>query len=332
VRLRVPGGQITSRAMRALAGICEKHGDGSIHLTSRGNVQLRGVAMAGGGCTWELVDAVKAAGLLPSESHELVRNIVASPLTGLAGGLMDVRPVVRALDAGLLAVPSMAGLPGRFLFVVDDGRGDVAGMKADLTLVATSSDTFSLVGGPDLPRSQVVREVVAACRRFLELRDKEWHIDELGPEGAAQVRGHVQSLVSTDAHSASAPFTARPPVVGQVLAPLGRLSADQLRLLADSAPQLVITPWRGVVVPGVGEDLQAAFEDAGLVTRPGSPWARITACVGRPSCAKAMGDTMAAARRLAAAEPGLEKRVHLVACERACGTPSGQHELILVQE
>jgi precorrin-3B synthase len=360
VRLRVPGGQITASSLRALASVAEGHADGGIYLTSRGNVQLRGVAVAGGGCTWELVDAVKAAGLLPSETHELVRNIVASPLTGLSGGLMDLRPVVRAIDAGLRAVPAMASLPGRFLFVADDGRGDVAGMKADLTLVARSEETIELVGGRVMHRREVAREVVAACSRFLGLRGKEWHIDELPADLAARVRlplvepghepkasdrvettcevpgyvsGHLtEGLDTLASRRGSTTDYGYFPTHVSVLAPLGRLTSGQLRLLADQAPNLVVTPWRGVVVPGAGADALAALTASGLVAEAGSPWTRITACVGQPFCAKARGDTMAAARQLAETEPALDQRVHLVACERACGTPSGPHQLVLVQE
>ncbi|MCZ0994515.1 hypothetical protein O1L44_17280 [Streptomyces noursei] len=90
-----------------------------------------------------------------------------------------------------------------------------------------------------------------------------------------------------------------------VLAPLGRLSVAQWRLLTgiaadDGSGALRLTPWRGIVVPG----LSAAAADrrlrdlatAGLITDPaspggGSPPAR--ACPAAPSPAR----TCAAMRR-----------------------------------
>ncbi|MFD0530853.1 hypothetical protein ACFQ1I_36085 [Kitasatospora arboriphila] len=60
----------------ALADAAEALGDGALETTSRGNVQLRGLASA---CGAELADRLRAVGLLPSDTHERVRNIVASP-------------------------------------------------------------------------------------------------------------------------------------------------------------------------------------------------------------------------------------------------------------
>src|SRR5690606_13783093 len=152
-RRRVPGGQIPDGALRALSTASIAYADGDVHLTSRGNLQLRGIELDEcGAVPAGLADAVAAAGLLPSASHERVRNIVASPLSGLAGGLADVRPLVREFDAALCADPALAELPGRFLFGIDDGRGDIASLRCDLTAVALGDGTARIiVGGLDGP-------------------------------------------------------------------------------------------------------------------------------------------------------------------------------------
>src|SRR5690606_29952064 len=96
-RVRVPGGVLSPDQLRALAEAATALGDGAIELTSRGNAQLRRVRDAG-----ELTERLERAGLLPSRTHERVRNILASPLSGRVGGLADVRPLAPALDARLL--------------------------------------------------------------------------------------------------------------------------------------------------------------------------------------------------------------------------------------
>ncbi|MFD8869548.1 nitrite reductase [Streptomyces sp. NPDC059590] len=141
-RVRVPGGLLTARQALVLAGVAEELGDGRLDLTSRGNLQLRGLDA---GCGAGLAARLRAAGLLPSDRHDRVRNIVASPLSGLDGaGHADAPAWARALDALLCdEVPAgsgfaeLAGLSGRFLFALDDGRGDVSALGADVTLIAT---------------------------------------------------------------------------------------------------------------------------------------------------------------------------------------------------
>src|SRR3954451_1108831 len=147
-RVRVPGGLLTAAQLRALAAAAGDLGDGALELTSRGNLQLRGLTP---GAEAALGDRLAAAGLLPSATHERVRNVLASTLSGRTdGGHLDVRPWVRALDAGLCADPDLAELPGRFLATLDDGRGDVAGLGGDVGLLALSPDVVALtLGGVD---------------------------------------------------------------------------------------------------------------------------------------------------------------------------------------
>jgi precorrin-3B synthase len=130
-RVRLPGGLITAGQLRALARLAADMGDGRAELTSRANVQLRALPA---GAAAPLTAGLAAAGLLPSLDHDRVRNILASPLAGLDGGL-DLTPVIAALDAGLCARPGLAALSGRFLFAIDDGRGDVARLGADIVAV-----------------------------------------------------------------------------------------------------------------------------------------------------------------------------------------------------
>jgi precorrin-3B synthase len=107
-----------------------------------------------------------------------------------------------------------------------------------------------------------------------------------------------------------------------VVAPLlGELTAGQARLLADAGPTAVVTPWRTIVLPDPvvsAADLAAA----GLVVEPG-PAADVSACAGRPGCAKALADVRSDA--LAAIGHLPTGRTHVSGCERRCGAPRGPH-------
>src|SRR4051812_5676374 len=104
-RVRLPGGRLTAPQLEALRTAAAELGDPVLELTSRANIQVRALRP---GAERELGARLADAGLLPSETHERVRNIIASPLGG-----PDIRDTVAEFDARLCATPALAGLPGR---------------------------------------------------------------------------------------------------------------------------------------------------------------------------------------------------------------------------
>ncbi|MFD5784534.1 precorrin-3B synthase [Streptomyces sp. NPDC126933] len=363
-RLRLPAGLLTHRQAEALATAAERLGDGRLDITSRGNVQLRGL---GESCGGELAELLYEAGLLPSERHERVRNVIASPLSGLDGiPRADVRLWARELDALLCASEAATALSGRFLFALDDGRGDVAALGADVTLLAQSDGTAVLHTGANgsglrVSAGDAPRAALLAAETFLTVAAASgsgaWRVREL-PAGhgldAAVTTGLATAGIATEpvaeygAEYATEPGAAYgaepgaeyraeygadvarpeagPPVPGpvhspdgtvalSVYAPLGRLSVAQWRLLLSAGERgtndrtLRVTPWRGVIVPGLdpatAHDLLDRLRTAGLITDPHSPWHNVGACTGRPGCAKALTDVRAdAAEAVTAARPG----------------------------
>ncbi|WP_010467993.1 cobalamin biosynthesis protein CobG [Streptomyces sudanensis] len=339
-RLRLPTGVLTPRQVGALADAADRLGDGRIGVTSRGNIDLRGLP---DDCGLALAELLGEAGLLPSAAHERVRNMVVSPLCGLDElGLGDALAWARELDALLCAAPWTTGLSGRFLFAVDDGRGDVAGLGGDVTLLAEPGDRALVrIGGlawrvaaRDAPRA-----ALAAAEAFLaaarEAGTGAWRVAEL-PGGSVRTAvaerldaaGVAASPTPAEAPPVSAP--PEPGLVGEgavaVVAPLGRVGSEQFRALAERpAGEVRVTPWRGFVVAGLpgraaAEERLAALDGAGYLTRPGSPWLTVTACTGRPGCGKALADVRADARPLDVA-PGTP--AHWSGCERRCGHPQG---------
>src|ERR1700751_493790 len=178
VRVRLPGGMITAAQLSTLSGVSTEFGSGTLELTARGNLQLRGIADV-----TAVTDAIAAAGLLPSPTHERARNIVASPLAGRVGGRADVRAWVGELDAAICAVPRLAELGGRFWFSLDDGRADVSGLGAESGVHVLDDGLALLVAGRDtgirLSADDVVAALIGIAVRFTEMRGKAWRIKEL---------------------------------------------------------------------------------------------------------------------------------------------------------
>ncbi|MBE1491797.1 precorrin-3B synthase [Plantactinospora soyae] len=355
VRVRLPGGQLRPGQLRVLADVADTDGDGTLELTSRANLQIRG--LADDDAVRRAAERIAAAGLLPTPTHERVRNLLASPLSGRDGrGRLDVRPMVRDLDAALRGAADLASLSGRFLFALDDGRYDVTTLGADLCWVA-GEDALRLAGtdtGLRAGPAAAVELLIEAARAFLRVRGDRsdlWRLADL-PDGPARVTAALGRPVAQP----DPPLPADGPAVGGEAVPtvgvrpdglvvagarLGRLTAGQARELAELAAtdEIIITPWRSVVLDSTRPDTVGRLATAGLLVEPSSPWRGVSACTGRPGCASALADvrqdlTDALADAATGAETpatvgeggtvgGRMLPVHVVGCDRCCGRPAG---------
>ncbi|GAB3308277.1 hypothetical protein EK0264_07655 [Epidermidibacterium keratini] len=246
VRIRIPGGRITAVALAGLSALSEQYGDGLLQITSRANLQLRGITLADGAVDPGLAAGIEDLGLNPAPDHELVRNIAASPLSGLAGGVRDIRPLVSALDAGLIARPALAELPGRFLFAIDDGRGDQVGF--DLGLIADGTGVRALVGdfiGEQYDDEGGVRRLLELAEEFVARRGEAWRVREL-PEQGAELGEPLQPR----AHPAPEPLTVGVHGTALVVMPrLGRLTPAQIAVLTGDQVTGVSTTARSLALP-----------------------------------------------------------------------------------
>lgn len=337
-RVRLPGGMMTAAQLEAIALAAIDHGSSTLELTSRGNLQIRGVRN-----TAAVADCLAAAGLLPSPTHERVRNIVASPLSGRAGGVGDIRYAVAALDAAIRDDARLAQLPGRFLFGLDDGRGDVSGLAPDVGVHVLDDTTAAvLLSGRDtgvrVARCDTVATLTALAHRFLDVRGTAWRVAELDDPSVLLV-GHEPSA----AQGATWPAESRPPVgwieqgdgritLGAAV-PLGVLDAQVARFLAAVDAPITVTPWRSVLLfdldEGVADTALRVLAPMGLVFDANSPWLAVSACTGIPGCARSAADVRAdAAAAVDAAVPDGVTHRHYVGCERACGSPASAQVLV----
>ncbi|OSC24281.1 precorrin-3B synthase [Mycobacterium vulneris] len=331
VRIRLPGGMITAAQLAALGAVSSQSGSGTLELTSRGNVQLRGITDV-----TAAAEAIADAGLLPSTTHERVRNIVASPLSGRTGGKPDLRPWVGELDAALCAEPRLAELGGRFWFSLDDGRADVSGLRADIGVHAFPDGYALVLAGRDtgvrLAAGEVVEKLITLAMRFVDIRGKAWRVQELD-----DVR---RMLPGAEPGATSFPAVTKAPVgwIGQddgrvtlgAAVPLGVLPARVAEYLAAIEAPLVITPWRSVLVCDLSEEVAdtalRVLAPLGLVFDEHSPWLTVSACTGTPGCARSAADVRADAGRSLDADSTVHR--HFVGCDRACGSPLAGEVLV----
>ncbi|MEM9486452.1 MAG: ferredoxin--nitrite reductase [Cyanobacteria bacterium P01_F01_bin.116] len=98
LRLRMPHGLISSEQMRVLAEVVQRYGeDGSADITTRQNLQLRGVHLED---IPDIFSRMHAVGLTSMQSGmDNVRNITGSPVAGIdANELIDTRELVQAVQ------------------------------------------------------------------------------------------------------------------------------------------------------------------------------------------------------------------------------------------
>jgi precorrin-3B synthase len=244
----------------------------------------------------------------------------------LGGGLADLRPLVGELDRSLQQTPLLATLSGRFLFGLDDGRGDLTTLEPDLTYRALDADRGLVLVGPDLgfavARREAVATLLALASDFALAREAS---------GAWRVRD-LPGWVDTLPGLRRVPHPERPDLplgrVGEhasVQVPLGFLTPEQLAAVVAVAGDgpVVVTPWRGLVVARGASRLET-LTATGLVTDATSPWTAISACVGGPWCANGRVDTQALVRSVAGLG-AVWPRTHVSGCERRCGAPTGAH-------
>ena len=231
LRMRMPHGILTSQQMRVLAEIVQRYGDdGSADITTRQNLQLRGIAIE------DIPDIFKKfekVGLTSVQSGmDNVRNITGSPVAGIdANELYDTRELVKQVQDMITCHnkgnSEFTNLPRKFNIAIAGCRDNSVHAEInDIAFIpAYKNDTFGfniLVGGffsakrceAAIPLNAWVEpnQVVALCRVILEVyrdyglrenRQKSrlmWLIDEWGlEEFRSKVEGQMRITLETEA-------------------------------------------------------------------------------------------------------------------------------------
>lgn len=215
LRLRVPNGILTTAQTQTLAEIVQRYGsDGSADITTRQNIQLRGIRLED---VPDIFAQLKAVGLTSVQSGmDNVRNITGSPVAGIDGDeLIDTRPLVQAVQDMITnsgdGNPEFTNLPRKFNIAIEGGRDNAVHAEInDIAFVPAYKDGklgFNLLVGGffsakrceaaialDVWTEPSCEAVVGLCRAILEVyRDRGlrsnrqksrlmWLIDEWGIE------------------------------------------------------------------------------------------------------------------------------------------------------
>ena len=113
VRIRVPNGIVTSRQLRAIAGLASRHARGVADITVRQNFQFHWVALE---ALPEIIDTLVAEGLTSKGAcGDVARNLTGCPVAGVdAAEICDASPLVLEANRMLAGNPEFYNLPRKF--------------------------------------------------------------------------------------------------------------------------------------------------------------------------------------------------------------------------
>ncbi|MBS0221829.1 MAG: NirA family protein [Proteobacteria bacterium] len=119
-RLRMPNSLLSWRQFAGLADIAERWGAGHAHVTTRANLQIRGIEAKN---ATNVVEAVQDLGLTSRGSGaDNIRNVTGDATAGIAPHeLIDTRPDTRRWHFHVLNDRSLTGLPRKFNVAFDGG-------------------------------------------------------------------------------------------------------------------------------------------------------------------------------------------------------------------
>lgn len=349
-RIRLPAGYLSADQLAGLATLSRQHGQGMLELTSRGNLQIRGLTESS---ERQLTRELVAAGLAVADPDaEACRNIQSSPGSDVdAMAIADTRALAGQLDARLKADPSFHRLPPKFRFVLNGGGkgqladvdGDVradavttpngAGYRLGLAGTAYSATPLGLCHQDNLIDAllELARVFLALNKRLLTpMRRMSGLLDAQGNANA--FRELIGSSLWPTPPLPEYPTPMKPGPLGNGFVagvPLGRLDAALAHTLADislknGSGEIRTTPWRQVLIRGHPERLGPQLHDLGLITDPADPRNSIVTCPGSPECGSGTTSTRDHALAWAEAVPECfdgESVVHVSGCAKGCARP-----------
>ncbi len=349
MRAKVVGSKLSLTQLSEIAAITLDCGNGRIDLSQRAQLQIRGVTET----TLAAAQArLKSIGLLaPDAATESRLNVVASPLAGSAS--FDANEIAARLARAIAEDQALKGLPGKFLFLVDDGSAPgLRDVDADIRLEARGAQfTVVLDGARDqaviASPTAAIDAAVALARAFIELRAGRAFelrrmralVDAMGAEPLLRASGLKSEPYSSTSRQGALSDLLGAREIGEnffagFAAPFGRFLAGEFASLADAASregakELRLTPWRAILAPTRSLEQAARVVEAaralGFVVDAADARLAIAACPGALECSQAKGPTRIGLDAIVDVARALSRGgigAHVSGCAKGCAKPS----------
>jgi precorrin-3B synthase len=344
----VPADGIALDAFTALCAAARQHGNGTIEITARGSLQVRGLSSRSAPA---FAFAVGALAIAAADGV----SVIVDPLADDPLALIDATSVA-AVVRGAIADARLA-LPAKVCVIIDGGgRLHLDGIAADLRLRAIGSKEaprlhVSLGGDAvsatplGLIRLNRLTDVVVRLLGVIASQGRIARAADILRNGEGE---RFRSAIADDLDPAAEHFlTPLPPrvpaeVIGShplrdgslalgIALAFGHAHADVLAQLAHAAGAhgvraVRLAPGRALLLLGVAREDSAALaakaERLGFIVRADDPRRRIVACPGAPACASGLIAARALAGEIARHLSPSGDTVHISGCAKGCAHPA----------
>ena len=344
MRPKILGSRLTLAQAEEIAGVSRDCGNGRIDVSQRAQMQLRGLSEK---CYAPALMRLACAGLTaPDLGMEAALNILSSPLPGEADAL--VQSVAQAFSGDA----TLRSLPGKFLFLADNGAPGLGDVLADIRLEIGAGEVFLIAEGARdvaarLAFAEAAEAAMALAGAFIRLRSDAPFarrrmralIAELGADAVFREAG-----LDAAPHRSARPLARPAALIGAgtigetwlagIGVPYARLDATQLSRLVVAAEdcgatELRLSPWRMILVPlpsqADAEQMVRAAGELGFIVEAEDPRLAILACSGAPECPQALGATRERLDELAPLAARLARDgvgLHVSGCAKGCARPT----------
>jgi precorrin-3B synthase len=345
VRL-MPAQPIPLDAFIAFCTAAGRHGNGTIEITARGSLQVRGLTPSSAA---PFASAVAALGI---SAHDIAANggvpVVADPLPADPTALIDATALASTVRSAI-ADARLALAPKVSVVIDGGGRLHLDALAADVRLravgpaqaprlhIAIGGDAASATPLGSITPARAAAVVIRLLGVIARQRHAARASDVLRADGIAAFRSAVDGCISAAPH-----LPRRPPAQAIAQHPLrdgtvalgvalafGHAHADALCELAridalHGVRAVRPAPGRALLLIGVAQtDATAlAAEALGFVTRADDLRLRIVACPGKPACASGLIAARALATEVAPHLPPRSATIHISGCAKGCAHPA----------
>jgi precorrin-3B synthase len=337
----VPADCITPAAFVAFCEAARRHGNGTIEVTARGSLQVRGLTED---TAARFASEVAALGVAADGVP-----VMSDPLADDPAALVDA-PAIATMLRAAIARAELALAPKVSVIVDGGGRLTLDALAADVRLcaiattdgarlhVALAGDAKTATALGSIPVNAVTDAVVDILR-IIAARGDVRAADVLKAHGTAAFVGvrHVHSDSTRPVLRGSADVIGLHPLRDKQFArgiglAFGHAHADALTELARAASarnarSLRPAPGRALLLIGIGQSdalaLAQQAESLGFIVHCDDPRRRIVACPGKPACASGLiaARTLAGEIARCTGFPGAGIALHVSGCRKGCAHP-----------